>query len=93
MAVVAGLVASVVALAAAPGLMPVGYSWLAPTTSESVAQGVLGAWLARLGYGWFGLTVLLLAVLRRAASGAAATGLHAAFGLLMLAAAGFSTQS
>lgn len=92
-AVVVGLGASAVALATAPALMPEGYSWLSRTTSESAAQGVDGAWLARLGFVGFGLSVLLLARLRRIDWGPAATALHAGFGLLMLATAGFSTRS
>jgi hypothetical protein len=92
-AVVAGLGASAMALALTPLLMPPGYSWLSMTTSESAAQEVDGAWLARLGFVLFGLSVVLLAVLRRRAWGVAATALHGAFGLLMLATAIFSTRS
>jgi hypothetical protein len=91
--VVVGLGASVVALALAPALMPDGYSWLSMTTSESAAQGAYGAWLARLGFVLFGLSVLLLASVRRAGWGPTATALHAAFGLLMLAAAGVLQQA
>ncbi len=48
--VIALLVVSAVALAVAPVLMPAGYDWVAHTTSESAAQGVAGAWVARLGF-------------------------------------------
>jgi hypothetical protein len=92
-AVVVGLGASAVALALAPALMPDGYSWLSMTTSESAAQGVDGAWLPRLGFVLFGLSVLLLVTVRQTGWGPAATALHAGFGLLMLATAGFSTRS
>lgn len=44
----AGLAASLVALALAPLLMPASYDWRANTISESGAQGIEGAWLARL---------------------------------------------
>ncbi|HOC14569.1 MAG TPA: DUF998 domain-containing protein [Propionicimonas sp.] len=35
-----------------------GYSWIVQTTSESAAQGASGAWVARLGFVTWGLTVL-----------------------------------
>ena len=63
--VLVGFAASVAVLAAAPALMPAGYSWVSQTTSESAAQGVQGAWLARLGFLLFGLSVILLATLCR----------------------------
>lgn len=87
---VVGLVASVFALAAAPFLMPEGYSWTSNTISESAAQGLPGAWMARLGFVLFGLSVILLAVLCRRHWGPWATGLHATFGALMTATAAFS---
>jgi hypothetical protein len=90
--VIAGLAASAVALALAPLLMPPSYSWLSMTTSESAAQGVGGAWLARLGFILFGLSGWLLAVVRHREWGPAATALHACFGAFMLAAAGFSAR-
>jgi hypothetical protein len=52
---------SLASLATAPTLMPASYSVLANTTSESGAQGVEGAWLARLGFLCLGLAVLALA--------------------------------
>jgi hypothetical protein len=89
-AVVAGLAASAAALAAAPALLPAGYSWISQTTSESAAQGLAGAWLARLGFLLFGLAVLLLADASRRGWGPWGTALHTAFGALMTAAAAFS---
>jgi hypothetical protein len=88
--VLVGLGASVVALAVAPAVLPAGYSWVSHTTSESAAQGVHGAWVARLGFVLFGLSVILLATVNRRPWGPWATGLHAAFGALMTAAAAFS---
>lgn len=88
--VLVGFAASVAALAAAPALMPAGYSWVSQTTSESAAQGVQGAWLARLGFLLFGLSVILLATLCRDGWGRWAAGLHAGFGVLMTATAAFS---
>lgn len=73
------LMLSVVCLTLAPTLMPDSYSWVQHTTSESAAQGVAGAWMARLGFVAFGGGVLALAVLRRERWGLAATALHGAF--------------
>ncbi len=56
--VVGLLLASFLALLLAPTQMPASYNWLHHTTSESGAQGVTGAWLARLGFLLFGLAVL-----------------------------------
>lgn len=90
--VLAGLSASATMLALAPILMPSGYSWLSMTTSESAAQGIAGAWLARLGFVVFGLSVVLLTMLRHRLWGPA-TVLHGAFGLFLLGAAAFATRS
>jgi hypothetical protein len=90
--VIAGLGASAALLALAPLLMPAGYSVLSHTTSESAAQGVAGAWLARTGFGLLGLSVLLLVAARRRAWGPAAI-LHGSFGVFMVAAGVFSTRS
>jgi hypothetical protein len=57
-AVLSCLTVSALALAVAPMLMPESYSWVVHTTSESAAQGVNGAWLARLGFVAFGFAVL-----------------------------------
>jgi putative copper export protein len=88
--VLTGLAASAVALATAPALMPPGYSWVSHTTSESAAQGVQGAWLARIGFVLLGLSVVLLAMIRRQRWGPWATALHASFGALLIAVAAFS---
>jgi hypothetical protein len=87
------LAASLVALAAAPALLPDSYSVTANTTSESAAQGVEGAWLARLGFLPFGLGVIWLAARARARWGPWATASHFAFGVLMAAIAAFSARS
>jgi hypothetical protein len=84
----AGLGGSIAALAAAPALMPPTYSWVSMTTSESAAQGMQGAWVARLGFLLFGLSVLLLATVCRWEAWSAR--LHVTFGVLMTAAAAFS---
>ena len=84
------LAASALSLLGASLLMPESYSWLSNTTSESAAQGVEGAWLARLGFLEFGLAVLWLATSMRAVWARGAKWLHAAFGIFMLATAAFS---
>jgi hypothetical protein len=91
--VVTGLCASAAALALAPAVMPAGYSWVTHTTSESAAQGVQGAWVARLGFLLFGLSVLLLAAENRRHWGAAGSMLHGLFGAFMVATAAFSSRS
>jgi hypothetical protein len=91
-AVTGGLVLSAVALAAAPAVLPAGYSWMAHTTSESAGQGVTGAWLARSGFVLLGVSVLALARPAGRRWGIAATWLHSAFGGLMIAAATFSSR-
>ena len=58
-AVIAVLVASAACVAIAPTLMPDSYSVLEHSVSESGAQGVPGAWLARTGFLLLGLAVLL----------------------------------
>lgn len=88
--VLAGLATSAVALAVAPLRMPDGYSWISGTVSESAAQGVDGAWVARLGFVLFGLSVLALVPWRKESWGTVAAGFHAAFGAFMVAVAAFS---
>ena len=90
---VVGLICSAAALALAPLVLPASYSWVEHTTSESGAQGVDGAWLARAGFVLFGLAVLWIASRRRCAWGRPATGLHVTFGVSMIAVAAFSLRS
>jgi hypothetical protein len=90
--VLTGLALSAVALATAPLLMPESYSWVAHTTSESAAQGVRGAWLARLGFVLFGLSTIALVSAARERWGAIAAGLHYVFGAMLIATAAFSTR-
>jgi hypothetical protein len=89
---VAGLAVSALALGLAPLLMPPSYSWVAHTTSESAAQGVPGAWLARGAFLLFGTGVVMIAVLARDRWGRWGAGLHLAFGLSMIAAGVFSAR-
>lgn len=90
--VVVGLIASAIALAVAPTLMPPDYSWITHTTSESAAQGVGGAWLARLGFLGFGMSVVVLAVSRPRGWNRSARASHLSFGMLMAVAAAVSVR-
>jgi len=87
---VACFVLSGLALGLAPLLMPESYSWVSNTTSESAAQALEGAWLARLGFLIFGLAVLWLSALAAESWGRVGSAFHRTFGILMLATAVFS---
>ncbi len=73
--------------------MPEGYSWVTHTTSQSAAQGVEAAWIARLGFLSFGLGVIWVTAERRVAWRRWASVFHAGFGAFMVATAVFSTRS
>jgi Protein of unknown function (DUF998) len=90
--VLAGLLASMAMTAAAPLLIPGGYSWVSQSVSEAAAQGLEGAWLARLGFLTFGWSVLALARLASPRWGFAGTASFVTFGAAMTAAAAFSHQ-
>lgn len=91
--VLALLAISAASLALAPAVVPDSYSWIPHTTSESGAQGVEGAWLARIGFLMFGLAVIWLAQLARATWGPWAAALHTGFGVFITATAAFSAGS
>ena len=84
------LLASAAALVIAPAFMPESYSWVVHTTSESAAQGVGSAWIARLGFVTFGLAVILLISGTSNSWSLVGRVAHAMFGVLMIAAAVFS---
>lgn len=86
------LLLSAAALLAAPWLMPAGYSWLTHTTSESAAQALEGAWLARLGFILFGLAVIWLASFKTPIWARTAVWFHLVFGVCMAGTAAFSHQ-
>lgn len=91
-AVIAMLAVSAALVGAAPVLMPAGYSWRRHGISKSAAQGVDGAWMARMAFLLFGLAVIWLARRRALAWKFAGTSLHFTFGICMLAVAAFSTK-
>lgn len=92
--VVAGLLlVSFLALLLAPMQMPASYSWLHHTTSESGAQGIMGAWQARLGFLLFGLAVLGQTAVLREEWSLPVRFFLGAFGAFMTAVAAFSARS
>ncbi len=84
------LVLSAAALGAAPLRLPSSYSWVRHTISESAAQGVEGAWVARLGLLLMGLAALWLSGVAGRRWGSGGKYLLRSFGVLMVAAATFS---
>ncbi len=87
------LAASAVSLGAAPEVVGGSYSWLQHTTSESGAQGVSGAWLARAGFVLFGLAVLWISHQRRTRWRQPAVAFHVTFAVCMFLVAAFSLRS
>ena len=81
---------SMIALLTAPVLMPAGYSWITHTTSESAAQGLMGAWLARTGFILLGFAVLWLVAAALSAWSRVASWMHLGFGVLMIGTAVYS---
>jgi hypothetical protein len=79
-------------IAAAPILMPAGYSWVANSISESGAQGVTGAWATRVGFLLLGLGVILLSTSKDMSWRSPARVLLGIYGFLMLCVAAFSTS-
>jgi len=88
--ILALLVLSATCLGLAPLALAPSYSWVRYTTSESAAQGVQGAWVARFGFLLFGLAVLWLASFVGQRWGRWGALLLSTFGVLMLATAAFS---
>lgn len=84
-------VCSALSLLLAPLLMPESYDWIAHTTSESGAQGVAGAWLARTGFVLYGLAVFLLIILKSGWTGSARI-IHVIFSVAMIGNAVFSSR-
>lgn len=81
---------SLFAVAIAPALMPESYSWVERSISESAAQGIEGAWLARLGLLLFGFAVLLLVAIAAEAWGVGGRLAHGLYGVSIIAAAAFA---
>lgn len=88
--IIALLIFSAMCLFLAPLAMPRGYSWLSHAISESAAQGLNDAWIARLGMFSFGLAVLWLALFRKQIWYVGVYGMQLAFAVFMLGASTFS---
>lgn len=84
------LIGATTLLSVAPLWLPASYSWLQNGTSESAAQGVDGAWVARSGFILFGLAVLWLCQRAAAVWRWPGTTCHVAFGVGMLGVAAFA---
>lgn len=86
------LIISCACLLSAPLLMPQDYSWVSNAVSDSAAQGVHGAWLARLAFVIYGLAIIWLSVALYGRWGIGARYCHLLFGICMVAAAAFSIR-
>jgi hypothetical protein len=84
------LVGSGVAFLSAPLALPPTYSWLQHTISESAAQGLRGAWVARTGFLLYGLAVLWLTSVELRRWGTWGSTALATFGVMMLGTAAYS---
>lgn len=89
-AVVTLLGLSAIAVGLAPALMPDSYSIIELSVSESAAQGLEGAWLARMGFLLLGLGVLVCAQVAGHRWGLWGRAAHRLYGVAMLGAAAFS---
>ncbi|MBX3098389.1 MAG: DUF998 domain-containing protein [Salinibacterium sp.] len=87
-----GLGGGLLGLGTAPVVMPEDYSWVTNSISESGAQQLPGAWLARSGFLLFGLGAVLTAIVRARVWRWGAVYLLAAFGVLLICCAAFSTR-
>ena len=91
----ASVVAPLLALSAmlvliAASAMPDSYSWRAHSISESAAQGLEHAWIARLSFVCFGLAVFILSVAARPLWPRLTYWCNLVFSIAMFAAAAFS---
>ena len=84
------LICSAFCIYIAPLSMPIDYSWLSNSISESGAQGLHHAWIARLGFLLFGLGVLWLTLYRRTTWASGTYWMQLTFAVSMLGTAAFS---
>ncbi len=84
------LVLSATLIYTAPLAMPENYSITVHSISESAAQGLQHAWIARMGFLLFGLGVLWLSLTRRQVWPRGAYWMQLVFALSMLGTAAFS---
>ncbi len=86
------MAAAIILLGLAPLAMPDSYSWIGHTTSESAAQNVTGAWIARLGFVSMALGVMARAWAERAHWNQLTAIAHVGFAVCMFGAAAFSSK-
>lgn len=86
------MLTAIILLGLAPLAMPDSYSWVDHTTSESAAQGVAGAWIARAGFVFMALGVTARAWAERARWNRLTVIAHGGFAVCMLGAALFSSR-
>lgn len=84
------LILSAALIVAATLAMPAGYSWRSHSISESAAQGLAEAWIARLGFLSFGAGVLVLALAMRLHWSRVSYWMNLAFAACMFGTAAFS---
>ena len=84
------LIISAILIFTAPLAMPDDYSFISNVISESAAQRVEGAWIARLGFILFGLAVMWQSIALRRQWAAGAYWCHLAFATFMISTAAFS---
>ena len=88
--IVALLICSAFCIYIAPLVMPLEYSWLSNSISESGAQGLHHAWVTRLGFLLFGLGVLWLTLYRITTWARGTYWMQLTFAVSMLGTAAFS---
>lgn len=86
------LVGALAAFAVAPTLLAESFSWVEHGISESAAQGIDGAWPARLGFIMYGLAVVWLVGLLHSTWGLLTTALFTLFGVSMFGVAAFAAK-
>lgn len=84
------LAASGALVLAGAAAMPEPYSWRTHAISESAAQGLRHAWIARLSFLCFGGAVLVLSLIKRDVWARGTYWMHLTFALCMLSTAAFS---
>lgn len=84
------LASSGAAFLLAPLALPPSYSWVRQSISESAAQGLVGAWVARSGFLLFGCAVVWLATSLRQRWGRAGVAALGTFGIMMFGTAAYS---
>jgi hypothetical protein len=91
-AMLAVLLGSLVTLTLSPLALDESYSWAEHTVSEAAGQSVDGAWVTRLAFVLFGLSVIWLSLAAAGLWKQPATVLHLTFGVCLGIVAAFSAR-